>query len=182
MTPAQVNDLYEEARQLHLNGGSSEALDRCDRIIAADPTHAHARYLRGVVQKNLGYVEAALDDMNVLLHSDENYLDAYYCRATLHNLIENWTSAVDDFTAFLRLRQDASMDYDVYLLRGLAQRQLKRWDAAIADLTRAIELKPDDGSTYMRRYLVYQDMGESEKAKADFTLGKKLLSSSKSNK
>jgi regulator of sirC expression with transglutaminase-like and TPR domain len=42
------------------------------------------------------------------------------------------------------------------------------WDHALADYQQAIALKPDLVEAYLNRGLVYSQMGEEEKAIADF--------------
>ena len=170
---------YGRARESYQGGRFDETLDECDSILASDQTFTDARYLRGIVQKQLGHLEAALADLNDVLESEPNYCEAYYGRATIHSLLENWKAAADDYSNYLRHRTDRSLDYDTFLLRGLALHRTERFEDAVADLTKAIELKPDDGSTYIRRFMVYQDMGRPELAAADFERGQELMKSVK---
>jgi Tfp pilus assembly protein PilF len=50
----------------------------------------------------------------------------------------------------------------------MAYINLKQYEAAISDLNRAIEIDPNYSSAYNNRGRYYQEIGEFEKASADF--------------
>jgi tetratricopeptide (TPR) repeat protein len=57
----------------------------------------------------------------------------------------------------------------------LAFHRVGRHTQAIEDLSRAISLRPEAGSTYIRRWQVYKEIGDETRAAQDFQLGTKLL-------
>jgi tetratricopeptide (TPR) repeat protein len=84
----------------------------------------------------------------------------------------DYVGAIADFSDCLAGGMDS---YDVRLLRGLAFHRIGRHTEAIDDLSRAISLCPDVGSTYIRRWQVYKEMGDDKSAAQDFEVGNKLL-------
>ena len=122
--------------------------------------------------KELGDHQAALDDLDNVLASDPSYSEARYTRATIHYAPEDWSRAIEDFSAFLAVENN---HVGAYLLRGLAFHRLGQNQPAVADLSAAMALRPNDGTMYMRRWAVYKAMGETAKAKADWTKGKALM-------
>jgi len=82
------------------------------------------------------------------------------------------------FQAYLR-----SLPCDVHalLLRGLSYKRLGELPRALAEFSALIDIDPSNGSAYIRRWEVYQALGESAKAAADLAKGRALLNSKASS-
>jgi tetratricopeptide (TPR) repeat protein len=155
------------------------AVDDCSQAVQRKADCLDAFYLRGTALKELGQIERAMEDLNVVLQGEPTYHEAHYARGSLFYLQGRWEEAIDDFSEFLKRAPATScLVVDCYRLRGIAAHELGRNRAALEDLTLAIEADPTNATTYLRRSQVYDALGESDRAAADFkkATGLRLIS------
>ena len=95
-------------------------------------------------------------------------------RGALNQFLGNRERAIEDFSEALSRRSDY---FETLYLRGLAYYQGENFDAALKDLDRAISYDRKDPQVYELRAMVYRDLGETEKAKADFKRSSELEAS-----
>lgn len=58
--------------------------------------------------------------------------------------------------------------HNVYFHKALAFSQMEEYDQAISALSKAIDIKKDYAIAYLNRGVIYQKLGEKEKATADY--------------
>jgi tetratricopeptide (TPR) repeat protein len=172
MQPRIAEAHYSRALSLQDLGRHSEALSDLDVALQLQPEFIDATYARGVSLKRLERDEEALAAYSKVLSLEASYPAASHGRATVRHARGDYVGAVADFSDCLAGGMDS---YDVRLLRGLAFHRIGRHREAIDDLSRAISLRPDIGSTYIRRWQIYKEIGDETRAAQDLEVGNKLL-------
>jgi tetratricopeptide (TPR) repeat protein len=168
---------YERARSRRALGQNAAAVGDCNEALRRKPDLIDAIYLRGIAAKSLEQFDDAMSDMDVVLHVDPSYSEAYHVRGTLHNFQGNWRLALEDFTAALN-HGIARTEYAsvCYFFRGRAAQELGQHTFAVADFTTALEFDPNNASVYVRRWQSYRELGDSAAAEADLQKANRLLS------
>jgi tetratricopeptide (TPR) repeat protein len=119
---------------------------------------------RGVTQRNLNNLSAAITDFDQAITLDPHYAWAYGNRGITHRTLKNYQQALTDLNHALAL--DDSMDW-VYVTRGEVLRHLKEHRRALADFSRAITLDPDYAEAYASRGRVYRYLKQYQEAIQD---------------
>ena len=91
--------------------------------------------------------------------------DTYFRWGYMKLVLENYNSAIADFTETIRL---APKNIYAYFNRGIAKSHLGQHIAAIADWNEAIRLNPDFVSAYVNRGFLKGQLGQYVAAIADF--------------
>ena len=78
-----------------------------------------------------------------------------------------YESAIADYSEAIRLKLAMPDLVYAYYGRGSAYAVRHNWDKAVADFTEAVRIDPEFSGAYHYRALVYKEMGENQKAKAD---------------
>lgn len=176
----KVLEIQRRIPQVHYSRGISlqalgryvEALTDIDIALDLDPGYIDAIYARGVSLKHLDRDEEAMEAYDVVLGKTGAYPPASHGRATLRSRNGDCHGAISDFTTCIEAGMDS---YDIRLLRGLVYYRVGMLEEARHDLTCAISLNPTEGSTYIRRWQVLKDIGESDLADADLERGTRLM-------
>jgi len=153
-------------------GQYSTALTDLDRAIELQPEDPESMYARGVSLKHLERYGEATDAFSAVISKAGRHAAAFHGRATIKYKMGDYHGAIADFSDCLT---DGLDSYGMRLLRGLAFYYVGRHSEAIADLSIAISLQPEIGSTYLRRWQIYKEMGDDANAAKDFEIGNKLL-------
>jgi chemotaxis protein methyltransferase CheR len=74
-------ELQRQARKLANEGNLADALDYCDRSIAADGLNSSAHYLRAVILQEQGDIERATGSLRSALFVDPNFVPAHLALA-----------------------------------------------------------------------------------------------------
>ena len=90
---------------------------------------------------------------------------SYYKRADAYNDLKKYDLAIGDLTRCLEIDPN---DYSARSLRAFCYSDTNQYKAAIQDCDELIRRFPND-NVYQNRGLIYQKMGEYEKAMADHT-------------
>lgn len=203
--PKNFKAVFGVGLMLQRLGQHTDALAAFARLLEMHPRLPEAYYSRALSLQGLSRYEDALNDLNIALDLRTDYLDATYARgvclkklnryeealvaysrilahkpyppashgrATVRYALGDYAGAIADFSDYLAAGNDS---YDVRLLRGLAFHRIGRHAEAVDDLTCAITYCPDVGSTYIRRWQVFKDLGDDKRAQEDFAVGSKLL-------
>lgn len=122
------------------------------------------------------------------LELDPENSTAYNNRGYARRKLGKYDLAVEDYTAgtVARLVRSPAPSHSSLALqrepdnlrtlnnRGYAYARMNRFDCAIEDYTRAIGLDPQNGHSYHNRGILYEKLGEREKAQADLRLARDL--------
>lgn len=189
----------------HQRGDVDRAASDYDRAIALDPHYALAFNNRGRLRLETGNEAAALADIERSLSLRENplalrnraaiharnqrwqttradldaalalapeYTDALRDRMILNREEQRFDEALADAAAYLRLQpRDAAVQNG----RGLLLLQTGRARQALAAFDAAIALSPDDPVLYRNRALAWNELGDSERVRADNALADGLV-------
>jgi tetratricopeptide (TPR) repeat protein len=172
MQPRIAEAYYSRALSLQDLGRHTEALNDLDAALEMRADYVDAAYARGISLKKLERLEEASDAYSAVLSLAGRYPPASHGRATIRYAMADYAAAIEDFSTCIA---DGLDSYDVRLLRGLAFHCVGRHLEAIEDLSRAISFRPEVGSTYIRRWQVYKELGDEANATQDFQVGTKLL-------
>ncbi len=150
---------------------------------AGDPQRAAdeekvARELRVAEQVQLGWQDIrtsnfprALDRIERALVQFPDASSLYQMQAVARVQLQEYDAAIQSYTSALKFDPD---DATVLLERGKLYLEKRALSLALADLNRAIRLHPNFGDAYYCRAIVYQELGDKEKAEADFNTADEL--------
>jgi len=168
-----------EGRTHTANKQFDRAIVLFDRVLNVRPNHVRALYERGRAQYKAKRRETAFADFNRVLEIDPDYEDALYYRAICHREQGAYERAIADASHAIRVNPDASWNYfergNIYSKLGRTTKnnnaaREKYYRTAIEDFTHAIQYDHENiEEAYNNRGVVYQYMGQYQKAIADHT-------------
>lgn len=165
---------YERARSYSSKDELILLLDDSNTAIRLNPELAQAYYQRGVGSYMLREKEKALKDWKKVVElatreietisNNECQYDNYLLRAIVYKATGNFSQAVMDYNAAIKLSPNF---YQTYYYRGRLYFDNHDYWIAINNLTKAIELNPDFAESYQKRAAAYDKVREKEKAESD---------------
>jgi len=155
----------EFARGMHkmAPGTYKEAIAVFDRVIAIWPGLADAYLNKGIAERALGQVDAALPDLDKATDLNPNLTRAYDERGRIYLDKGNRPRAIEEFTKSIRTQSTT----DGYYQRGLAYEAMGEHQKAVADFDSAIAQQRDAPYAYRARALARANLGDAEGAKED---------------
>ena len=108
--------------------------------------------------------KSAISFLDLAIHLDPKYVDAYIARASLAEKSGNLQSAIIDYTHALNITPSDKIYYD----RGVIELALRLFADAARDFTSAIELNPQFARAYNERGIAFLANNMLEEAKNDF--------------
>ena len=158
-----ADDWYNLGYDCMMGGDYEGAVENFTKAIEADPTQVYFYDDRGRAYANLGKYDEAITDYKTAIEIDPDYIFPYSDLAFAYYHKGDLESALESFTVALDIDPVGS----TYNARADVYRQLGRYDEAMADIGEALRLDGDDPRWVYTRGLIYRDMGDAEKAKAD---------------
>ena len=156
-----AGEALNAALQHHQSGRLEEAATLYSKILEADPRHADANHLLGVIAFQLGRNEVAADLIGIAIAANRSN-PAFH--SNLGNALNGMGRLDDALAAYdraLRLRPDyAAAHYN----RGNVLRDMGRLDDALAACDTALRLRPDYADASYSRGNVLRDMGRLDDA------------------
>ncbi len=154
-------------------GNFDKALSDLNRAIELNPNYSDAYNDRGTVYQEQKNYAQALADYDKAVALDPNDPISYVNRGMMQIIAGNFTAAVADANKAIELKENFAA---AYALRGGAYLELGgvEVEKILADLNRAIELAPNMAFAYHCRALLWQAIGDTLKAQADFDKVKSL--------
>jgi len=156
-----AGEALNAALQHHQSGRLEEAATLYGKILEADPRHADANHLLGVIAFQLGRNEVAVDLIGMAIAANRSN-PAFH--SNLGNALNGMGRQDDALAAYdraLRLRPDYA---DAHYNRGNVLRDMGRLDDALAACDTALRLRPDYADAYYSRGNVLRDMGRLDDA------------------
>ena len=177
----------------------SEAVQVCDKQIAAAPRSGDAFVLRARLNLDRHNLAACLNDVDRALTFDPNWDYAHELRAIALGSRDEWAAVVKECDAYLNLNPgrpsmlrrraiaysnlkqfdkskidiDAAIRLDPtaynYAARGDMALDEQKFDAALADANKAVELDPKLSYAYFVRGAAYGKLGKKELCEKDLT-------------
>jgi tetratricopeptide (TPR) repeat protein len=163
-------------------GNHAEAVANAREAVRRDPMDWEARAWRGMVLREAGFPEEAIDDFTQVIESGEceKYSSELYLgRARAHLALGNPSQAEDDCNACIDLDYHeqahwpfivpsrARQAHAVYLVRAEARLELTNNSLALGDCFFAAILAPGEAGVYDLRARVYAAVGNLPEAMRD---------------
>jgi predicted O-linked N-acetylglucosamine transferase (SPINDLY family) len=145
----------------HQSGRLEQAATLYGKILEADPRHADANHLLGVIAFQLGRNEVAADLIGMAIAANRSN-PAFH--SNLGNALNGMGRPDDALAAYdtaLRLRPDYA---DAHYNRGNVLRDMGRLGDALAACDTALRLRPDYADAHYSRGNVLRDMGRLDDA------------------
>jgi tetratricopeptide (TPR) repeat protein len=162
---AEAAALLETGLKYHQSGRLTDAEAFYQRALAAQPGHADALHLRGLLAYQLKRYDAAAELIGQAI--EQNRRDPIYFSnlgAVLSDQGKH-AEAVANFDQALALSPDHA---EAFNNRGNALKNLRRFDDALASYDRALALKPDYAEAYNNRGNMLAQLKRFEEALTSF--------------
>lgn len=121
---------------------------------------------RAECYQSLYQYSKAIADYNILLGVTDNYWDGYLQRGLCYAESGKYDEAIADFSTVIQ--NDMQLAYYAYYRRGWVNEFKQDTAAALSDYSRGIELEDDYAYLHLMRGELYQLLGDTLNAKADF--------------
>lgn len=161
---ALASKFFAEALAEHKKN-PQRAIDLYTKVITLDESNVNAYNNRGVLKKNIGDTEGAMNDYNNAILLAPKDTDVYNNRGILKKLLGDISGAIEDLDKAIEL---SPMDEEIYVNRGMLKASLGDDAEALADYDKAIEINPNNISAYHRRADLWIKLEKFSKALEDY--------------
>jgi tetratricopeptide (TPR) repeat protein len=161
------NQLTQQTMSVLKEGGLDAAITYIDNYITENPTVLEAYLVRSELYTEIGSFQEALDDAEKAIKINPKEAAAYNNRGCIHVKSGNdLNKALSDFNKAIELNSNFAA---AYTSRANVYLKMREPQKAINDCTKAIDISPDENiEPYYNRGLAYVNIGETEKAFADY--------------
>ena len=140
-------------------------------IISMDANSKDAYFQRAEIYDLFEDYEKSLADYNKALEFEQNE-NYYYGRGRIYAKLKQFEKTLTDYTRAIR---SAEFEHaELYNERGWTYIKLENVKRAVFDFNKAIEVAPNDSVGYNGRGRIFEELGEREKARADFRTAESL--------
>ncbi len=160
---ARMDAVLAQALALYRKARYSEALQHCQRVLAAQPARPEALNFAGVLHLRLGQATEAVTKLRAAIARRPGYAEAYSNLGNALQAMGKLDAAADAYRQAVELKPDYA---EAYYNLGIVQRARSRVEDALAAHRRAIELNPDFAEAHSTLGHVLQEVGRSEEAVA----------------
>jgi lipoprotein NlpI len=126
--------------------------------------------IRGVMFKESGEFDRAIEDFNEAILLNPSDMDSYNYRAQVFSATGQLEKAIADFTVSINARPTPEAYYE----RGIAFSKKGETDKAIKDFTNAVTMNPRDFEAYTRLGILYGRNGSLSRAVESFDIAIEL--------
>jgi predicted O-linked N-acetylglucosamine transferase (SPINDLY family) len=153
---ATIAEAVQRAVQRYLSGNYAGAEELCRRVLDADPAHADALNLRGLVAHAAGQSQAALDYIGKALQIKPESADFYSNRAGVYRALGRSEEASADYQQALRLSPEVP---ELHCNMGATLAQQGQLQEARASFQEALRLRPEfvEAHYYLANVLKHLD-------------------------
>ena len=158
---ATIPEALAVAVQHHQSGQLLQAEQIYRQILNADPSHADALHLLGVIASRAGKFPEAIDLIERAITINPR-AEAYHCNL---GIALRGAGRIDDaIAAYHRALEINPQFAEAYGNLGITLKDQQRFDEAIQAYQRAIEIKPDYAEAHYNRGLTLREQGKLEQA------------------
>jgi protein O-GlcNAc transferase len=158
-------ELLRAGLEHHQAGGLAEAETYYRRVLAADPRHADALYLLGVVAQQVGRADLAVDLIGQAIKRNKQNPLYHLTRATALEDLQQLDQALACYDKALALKPDYA---EAFYSRGIALKKLGRLEEALASFDQALALKPDFAEAFNTRAVALLELQHFDEAVMSF--------------
>ena len=156
---------YNWAYNQYYAGEYDLALNELKASLILDRDHTESYLYRGMVYEKQGNIGMAIGDYDVAKSMNPKLVSAYALRARFYfNQMQDYLQSLKNYELILSLKP---LDIRALTGRGDSYYMIGQFNQAIRDYGRVIELYPDSAVAYQKRSVVYNQIGESDKAESD---------------
>ena len=157
-------DVLSAGLEHHRAGRLAEAEGCYQRVLAADPNHADAMHLLGVIAHQFGRHELAVELIRQAIQQNEqpNY---FFSLGNVFHSHRKLDEAVAAYRQAIRIKPDYA---DVHLNLGNALKERGSLDDAVAAYRQAIRIKPDYAAAYSNLGNAQMQRGSLDEAVAAY--------------
>ena len=156
---------YALAVTLHQQGRFEEAAVLYDSVITAQPSHADAWHLRGLLFTQTSAHVQAINCISQAITLNASNPAYYNNRGLAFQALDKFESALADFELAVRLAPDLAQ---AHCNKGNVLQALLRHQEALLCFNQAIALQPDDADAYFNRGNLYAAMLDIPNACANY--------------
>ncbi|MCU0848205.1 MAG: tetratricopeptide repeat protein [Spirochaetes bacterium] len=150
---SEMNDLYFEALNAHLDNKLEKAMHLYTHLIMIAPNHYLYNH-RGLVYFSLSEYEKAVDDFTEAIKIEPNDTRVFTNRGLAYRMLKQYDSAVADFNKSLEINP---LWPDTFYGRALTRFDMGDVRAALEDIDKAIKLNPEFKQAFrFKQYLLNQ--------------------------
>lgn len=148
-----------------------QALDDCNKGIAADRHDMKAFLSRARVFHELGEFQDAVNDYSFVIKNEPREAMHYNARAWSEIPLGQYDNALRDINKSLELAPNVPEALDT---RGLVFFCLQDYHKAMLDYEKSIQLKPKEGASHYHLAMMYLQCGENKRASEEFKIAEDL--------
>ncbi|XP_053567312.1 tetratricopeptide repeat protein 6 [Bombina bombina] len=120
---------------------------------------------RGALNRKLGNINPALQDLSMAIELQPDLVDAYWHRHLIYLLQGKSNEALDDLNIIIKLKKSHA---DAYLSKAEIFKKNQDYTMAILSYTQALKCRPTDDDIYFRRAQMYETRDEIVLAMDDY--------------
>jgi tetratricopeptide (TPR) repeat protein len=157
--------LFLQGMMAIFEGDMMEAVAQIDRAIAINPQNALFHTMRGLANMQRGEIDQAIADTNRAIALDPDDLLAYTIKGAAAGLKGDMETVVDTYKQATELNPD---DWVGHYILGWVTYTMGDLTTALAAFDRVREIMPQNPLAPVSRGLVYEKLGQSQWATADY--------------
>ena len=125
---------YDYIQELANQGKLQEALQKAEEAINQDKLNENLYYIRGLVNIELGNIQAGSQDLHKAIYLKHNFVLPYFILGNLARVEGNWTLAKKNYSIVLSLIKSSPLEEVIFGSNGLTVHRLKEVIESISDL------------------------------------------------
>lgn len=151
---------------LAMLGRHADAIPDLSRSLELEPKSDEAYYFRAFCNDKTGKEDQAMSDYTKAIELNPNYVEALVNRGLIYFGRQKFPEAIADDTKALAIAPDVFKPM-ILVNRANAYLQTAAIKDALADANKALEINANYPRAYQTRSVIYNILGEPEKARAD---------------
>jgi predicted O-linked N-acetylglucosamine transferase (SPINDLY family) len=155
----------QQALAFHQAGLWAQAQKMYEDVLQAQPDHADAWHLLGVLAHQTGQPQRAVELIGQALRWQPGNAAFYFNRGIALQDQKHWAQALVSYEQALALQPDY---VDAYANRGIVLKELRHPEAAVASYDQAIARRPADAELYYNRGNAYKELKNMQAAIANY--------------
>ena len=160
-TKAQQAAWLDRSTRLHQQGQLAQANQLYNTILQANPRHAGALHMLGVLAYQTGHHQAACDLIGQAIEINPRDPAPHVNRGLALSALKRGEDALAHFERAIGLRPDFG---DAYVNRGVTLVELSRAEDAIESYDRAIALQPEHAAAHNNKGNALRQLGRPDEA------------------